>query len=85
VYPVSLPSASATCRTVLGPRAQSTRRMASSASVGFFRMAGIIYDSVRIVNEALRRYGPATEKLFVCFGIKSCMRSQYDHHDTAAS
>src|SRR5437773_3691650 len=44
---------SATWRTVLGPRAHRTRRMASSASVGFRRgpfMGGIIYDSLRSVN-----------------------------------
>src|SRR5262249_30022582 len=59
VYPVSRPRTSATSRTVLGPRVQRTRRMASSASVGLRRredMAAIIYDDFRRCQyESFRR------------------------------
>src|SRR5262245_61035813 len=43
---------SATSRTVLGPRVQSTRRIASSASVGLRRIA---FGTRRIIYEAFRR------------------------------
>src|SRR5215831_5508202 len=50
VYAWPRPRASATSRTVLGPRSHSTARISSSASVGFRRrmvMPAIIYDTFR--------------------------------------
>src|SRR5690348_771892 len=58
VYPVGFrrSSSSCTCRTVLGPRRQSTRRIPSSASVGrgVVAMPGRLYEAFRNVNERLR-------------------------------
>src|SRR5262245_33916078 len=58
VYAFSRPIAAATSRTVEGPRAQSTRRMATSASVGLRRLftRPIVYDNLRRCQyESLRR------------------------------
>src|SRR2546427_559015 len=69
VYAPSRPMASATSRTVLGPRDQSTRRIASSASVGF-RAVGFmgrsIYDDLRRCQyEMVRRSPPRYTRLRV--------------------
>ena len=75
VYAVGRPreSTSWTCRTVLGPRSQSTRRIASSASVGRGWASSI---AVRRAHRSLRTSSYLSTKIFVLQGRKKGLTEQ---------